>query len=41
MGYSPCVVQYILVAYFLPGSLHLLILYQYIAPPPPFPHGDH
>ena len=36
------VVQYILVAYFLPNSLHLLILYPYIAPPHlPFPTGNH
>ena len=36
------VVQYILVSYFLPNSLQLLILYCYIAPPHlPFPTGNH
>ena len=31
MGYIPCVVQYILVAYFIPNSLYLLIPYSYLA----------
>ena len=38
MGYIPCVVQYILVAYFIPNSLYLLIPYSYLALLPlPFP----
>ena len=35
MGYIPHVVQYILIACFVPNSLYLLIPYLYIAPPHP------
>ena len=34
MTIFPCVVQYILVAYFIPNSLYLLIPLSYIAPSP-------
>ena len=34
MGYTAHVVQYILVAYFIPSSWYLLILYPYSAPLP-------
>ena len=33
MSYIPCIVQHILVAYFTPNSLHLLISYPYFAMP--------
>ena len=33
MGYTSHVVQYILITYFVPNSLYLLILYPYSAPP--------
>ena len=39
MGYTSHVVQYILVAHFIPSSLYLLILYPYSAPPPFSPHS--
>ena len=37
IGYVSHVVQYILVAYFIPSSLYFLIPYPYIDPPPPPP----
>ena len=40
--YIPFIVQYILVVYFIPNSLYLLLPYPYIAPPPfPLPLGNH
>ena len=33
IGYIPCVIQYILVAYFIPNSWYVLIPYTYIASP--------
>ena len=42
IGYVPCVVQYILVAYFIHNSLYLLISYPYVTPlPSPLPTGNH
>ena len=32
IGFTPCVVQYIPVAYFILNSLYILIPYSYIAP---------
>lgn len=41
-GYIPHIVQYTIVAYFIPNNLYLLIPYIYIAPPPsPLPTGTH
>ena len=34
MDCIPCVVLYILVVYFIPNSLYLLVLYPYVVPPP-------
>ena len=36
IGYIPCVVQYVIVACFVPNSLFLLIPSPYIAPSPPY-----
>ena len=42
IGYIPCVVQCILVTYFIPNILYLLIPYPSIAPPRfPLPTGTH
>ena len=35
IGYIPCVVQYILVAYLTPNSLYLPLTHPYIVVPPP------
>ena len=41
IGYIPCAVQYILVAYFMHNSLYLLIPYPYTVPPSfPLPTGN-
>ena len=42
IGYIPCVVQYMLVAHFMPNNLYLQIPYPYHAPLHlPLPTGNH
>ena len=42
IGYAPCPVQYILVAYFVHNSLYLSIPDSYVASPRfPLPIGNH
>lgn len=42
MGSIPHAIQYILVAYFIPNNLYLLLLFPYLGPPHfHLPTGNH